>query len=189
MSLVQLETVKSIVRLKNPKEKEDIVFEVNFKEYEDKANYNALIQGPINITGTKLTKIYNRPVNEIVEGKYISVVCWEVQEEISDSDIEKCLAKYGKMKGHLVRHLHKGFKVENGNRSILFEEIEKDIPTIIWVQGNKVKVSHEGQDRSPICSYCHTKGHYRAICKKEIEDTEFYERMQEEQRKEDEEKE
>ena len=106
-------------------------------------------------------------------------------EEKSDLDIEKSLGKYGKMKGHLVRHLHKGFSIENGNRSVLFEEIEKDIPTIIWVQKNKVKVSHEGQDRQSISSYCHTKGNYRAICTKEKEDRELFERMQEEQRKEE----
>ena len=153
---------------------------MKLEEYEGKAQYNALIQGPINTTGTKLTKIYNRPVNEIVEKNAYQWCVGKYKKKL----VTWILRKYG----NFVRHLHKGFKIENGNRSILFEEIEKDIPTIIWVQGNKVKVSHEGQDRAPICSYCHTKGHFRAICKKEIEDREFYERMQAEQRKVDEER-
>ena len=48
-----------------------------------------------------------------------------------------------------MRHRHKGFTIENGNRNILFDETENDIPTINWVQGNKIKLAMRGRIGSP----------------------------------------
>ena len=99
-----------------------------------------------------------------------SVVLYEVADEIEDEEILTVLRKYESIKGGMHRHLHKGFSVENGNRSVLFNDPPENIPTVLWVGGNRVKCRNDRQDRTPICSYCKTKGHYRAICEKEKED-------------------
>ena len=34
----------------------------------------------------------------------------------------------------------------------------------MYVQGNRIKLKHIGQDRTPICAVCKNKGHYRTEC-------------------------
>ena len=40
----------------------------------------------------------------------------------------------------------------------------KPIPTTLYIRGNRIKIKHNGQDRTPICGICKTKGHYRTDC-------------------------
>ena len=104
--------------------------------------------------------------------------------ELKDSDLKSVLSKHGRIKGGVIRHHHKGYDIQNENRSVLYYEKPSNIPTTLWVQGNKVKVRYNGQDRTAICSYCKSKGHFRGICPKEKEDIEWKKRMLEEQNQE-----
>ena len=38
------------------------------------------------------------------------------------------------------------------------------IPGTVYFHGNRIKVRYDLQDRTPICSICKTKGHYKNIC-------------------------
>ena len=55
-------------------------------------------------------------------------------------------------------------KIQNRVRSLAFLKINKPIPTTMFVKGNLVKLRHNGQDRTPFCTQCKTKGHYRLDC-------------------------
>ena len=59
---------------------------------------------------------------------------------------------------------HKGTEVYNGARSIKFRSILKPIPTVLFVDGNRCKIKHASQDRTPICGICRVKGHFRDEC-------------------------
>ena len=52
----------------------------------------------------------------------------------------------------------------NGIRSINFLSLNKPLPTTMYVQGNRIRLKHTGQDRTPICAICKNKGHYRSEC-------------------------
>ena len=132
-----------------------------------------------------LRKVGNREILRQVQKVLTSVVLYEVADEIEDEEILTVLRKYGNIKGGMHGHRHKGYTVENGNRSVLFDDPPDNIPTVLWVGGNRVKCRYDGQDRTPICSYCKTKGHYRGICEKEKEDIDFRRRMQDEHENED----
>ena len=97
------------------------------------------------------------------------VSMYEVADEIEDDEILETLAEYGEIVGGITRHKHKGYDVENGVRSVVFYKEPKNIPGTIRVDGNKVKVRYDTQDRTPICSICKTKGHYKNFCKKNKE--------------------
>ncbi|MEW8339315.1 MAG: hypothetical protein AB2708_05650 [Candidatus Thiodiazotropha taylori] len=45
-----------------------------------------------------------------------------------------------------------------------FLKINKPIPTTMFIKGNLIKLRHNGQDRTPFCTSCKTKGHYRLEC-------------------------
>ena len=186
-TLIDQKMVKTIMRIYDAKHKDDIVFEIKFFNYDNKARFlaQAFDHHVMQINGIKIREIENRSVIKQIQRELISVVVYEVPDEIEDEEIMVVLRKYGEIRGEMYRHLHKGFSVENGNRSVLYERQPANIPTILWVGGNKIKCRYEGQDRTPICSYCKTKGHYRAICEKEAEDKAFYRRMEEEQEAED----
>ena len=177
-TIVYQKKLKNILRLYEAKNQQDVVFERNFFEYNIKSRFvaEAFQQSKIQINGITLKKVGNRSIIRQVQKVLTSVVLYEVADEIEDEEILTVLRKYGSIKG---------FSVENGNRSVLFNDPPENIPTFLWVGGNRVKCRYDGQDRTPICSYCKTKGHYRAICEKEKEDIDFRRRMQDEQEMED----
>ena len=37
----------------------------------------------------------------------------------------------------------------------------------MFVRGNRLKLKHEGQNRTPICGICKERGHYRNECARE----------------------
>ena len=95
-----------------------------------------------------------------------TVYMYEVAEEIDDEPILETLAKYGEIVGGVTRHRHKGYTIENGVRSVVFHGQPRNIPGTIWVHGNKLKVRYDSQDRTPVCSVCKNKGHYKTECEK-----------------------
>ena len=128
--------------------------------------FEARINDTIQINNTILKKCDNRVFKQLRRKDFVSVVVYEAPYELKDSDLKSVLSKYGRIKGDVIRHHHKGYNIENGNRSVLYYEKPSNIPITLWVQGNKVKVRYDGQDRTAICSYCKAKGHYRGICPK-----------------------
>lgn len=182
-TIVEMRKLKNVMRLYDSKNQQDIIFEMKFFEYNIKSRFvaEAFQDGKIQINGVTLRKLGNREVIQQVQKVFTSVVVYEVPDEIEDEEIMVVLRKYGNIRGEMHRHLHKGYSVENGNRSVLFSDPPDNIPTILWVGGNRIKCRYDGQDRTPICSYCKTKGHYRGICEKEKLDIEFKRRMQDEE--------
>ena len=114
---------------------------MKFFQYNDKARFmaEAFQQGKTQISGVALTEIQNRQVILQTQKELTSVVLYEVPDEIEGEEILTVLRRYGNIKGEMLRHLHKGFTVENGNRSVLFDDPPDNIPTVIWVGGNRVK--------------------------------------------------
>ena len=147
--------LKNVMRLYDSNNQNDIIFEMNFFQYNDKARFMAEVcqQGKVQISGVTLNEIQNRQVIRQVQKELTSVVLYEIEDE----EILTILRKYGSIKGGMHRHLHKGFSVENGNRSVLYNDPPENIPTILWVGGNRVKCLYKGQDRTPICSFCKIK--------------------------------
>ena len=82
---------------------------------------------------------------------------------------------YGEIKGDISRHKIRGTDILNGNRSLDFIKINESIPTTLHIKGNKIKIKYPGQDRTPVCSFCRVKGHYKAICEKFLRIQDAYE--------------
>ena len=90
---------------------------------------------------------------------------FEAHFELDNFHIRQKLAYYGKLKDQEVyQHKFKGLDIYNGIRSINFLSLNKPLPTTIYVQGNRIRLKHTGQDRTPICAICKVKGHYRTEC-------------------------
>ena len=133
--------LKNVMRLFDSNNQNDIIFEMKFFQYNDKARFmaEAFQQGKTQISGVALTEIQNRQVILQTQKELTSVVLYEVPDEIEDEEILTVLRRYGNIKGEMHRHLHKDFTVENGNRSVLFDDPPDNIPTVLWVGGNRVK--------------------------------------------------
>ena len=169
-TLIEQSDIKSVSKIQN---NSDIIHEIVLKLYEIKSMFEARINDTIQINNTILRKFDNSVFKQLRRKDFVTVVVYEAPYELKDSDLKSVLSKYGRIKGDVIRHHHKGYDIENGNRSVLYYEKPSNIPTTLWVQGNKVKMIYDGQDRTAICSYCKAKGHYRGICLKEKEDTEW----------------
>ena len=85
--------------------------------------------------------------------------------KLEDRHIIIKLSPYGILQTNTIfNHKYRGTEIYNGIRSGNFTTIVKPIPTTIFVRGNRLKLKHEGQDRTPICGICKEKGHYRNDC-------------------------
>ena len=92
------------------------------------------------------------------------MIC-EAPHELENLPILQKLTQYGKLQEQSVyRHKHRGLDIYNGARSVNFVELTRPIPTTIYVRGNRIKLKHMGQDRTPICAQCKQRGHYRLEC-------------------------
>lgn len=162
------------------------LYEVILKDYNTKAAIKAMIGNEIKVKNQVLKLSENRDVKEIRRVPLTTVIIYEAPYELDDANLYRVLSKYGDIKGNIIRHRHKGTTIENGNRSVIFNELPRNIPTVLWVSGNRIKIRYEGQDREAICSYCHQKGHYRKICEKMLSDKEEEERWRREAEEEEE---
>ena len=64
----------------------------------------------------------------------------------------------------ITKHKIPGPDFYNDVRSLSFKTINKPIPTTLFVRCKMIKVKYLGQDRTPTCSICKTRGHYRTEC-------------------------
>ena len=67
-----------------------------------------------------------------------TVIIYEAPYELEDMHIYRVLSKYGDIKGNINRHKHRGTNIENGNRSVVFNDLPSNIPTVLWVNGNNM---------------------------------------------------
>ena len=90
---------------------------------------------------------------------------YEAPYELENQHIYNKLSTYGEVADQTIyMHKYKNTGILNGVRSLAFIKINKPIPTTMFVKGNLVKLRHNGQDRTPFCTKCKTKGRYRLDC-------------------------
>ena len=93
------------------------------------------------------------------------VLIFEAPYELPDVHILAKLQSYRTLQTNQVySHKIRGCEILNGIKSANFKGIIKQIPTVLYVKGNKIKIKYDKQDRSPICGICRTKGHFRNEC-------------------------
>lgn len=159
--------------------KEDtVMYEITCKTEILKEETEKKLNQKICINNTVLKQTENRELKDIKKKPLITVVIYEAPCELEDTHIINKLKSYGEIKGEMSKHRIRGTDILNGNRSIDFIKINESIPTTLHIKGNKIKIKYQGQDRTPICSFCKTKGHYKQICEKFIKIQEDYENRQ-----------
>ena len=124
-----------------------------------------IFEARIMFNNQPLKEYSNRELKAIQKVPVIKVMIFEAPFELDSYYIRQKLQYYGKLKDQEVYlHKYRGLEIYNGIRSINFLSLNKLLPTTIYVQGNRIKLKHIGQDRSPICAICKIKGHYRTEC-------------------------
>ena len=122
-------------------------------------------QASFDFQGCRLKQCQNRDMRDIQRIPFIRVMIYEAPHELDNLPILQKLTQYGKLQEQSVyRHKHRGLDIYNGARSVNFVELTRPIPTTIYVHGNRIKLKHMGQDRTPICAQCKQRGHYRLEC-------------------------
>lgn len=145
-------------------------FEITCKTVEETRELGNKFNGKICINNVVLTLVENRPLKDIRKIPVIQVSIFEAPYELNDNLIIQQLSKYGVLHEQVVtHHKYRNTEINSEVRSVLFKSITKPIPTTIYIQGNKIKLKHKDQDRSPICSICKERGHYKDKCEKEKE--------------------
>ena len=147
-----------------------------------------IFEARIMFNNQPLKEYSNRELKAIQKVPVIKVMIFEAPFELDSFYIRQKLQYYGKLKDQEVyRHKYRGLEIYNGIRSINFLSLNKPLPTNIYVQGNRIKLKHIGQDRSPICAICKVKGHYRTECPKIQDHKDMNEEEAEEQHNQNEE--
>ena len=124
-----------------------------------------IFEARITFNGQILKEYSNRDLKALQKIPVIKVMIFEAPFELDNFYIRQKLAFYGKLKDQeIYQHKFKGLDIYNGVRSINFLTLNKPLPTTIYVQGNRIRLKHTGQDRTPICAICKVKGHYRTEC-------------------------
>ena len=124
-----------------------------------------IFEARITFNGQILKEYSNKDLKVLQKTPVIKVMIFEAPFELDNFHIRQKLAYYGKLKDQEVyQHKFKGLDIYNGIRSINFLSLNKPLPTTIYVQGNRIRLKHTGQDRTPICVICKVKGHYRTEC-------------------------
>ena len=134
--------------------------EVSLQNFSEK-----LFQSPLVIEGIRFKVTITRGLKKVVKVPLTKVMIYEAPFHLENDLILKKLSQYGQLQdNNMIMYKHKGTDVYTGARSINFTKITKPIPTILFVQGNRVKLRHQNQDRRAICGICKTKGHFRNKC-------------------------
>ena len=116
-----------------------------------KSKIKALIEPELNC-GEHLCKIVeNRDVKTTKKVPLTTVIIYEAPYELEDHHVYRVMRKFGEIKGGISRHKHRGTNIENGNRSLIYSAEPRNIPGTLWIQGNKVKIRYDGQNRKPFC--------------------------------------
>lgn len=152
-----------------------ILYEITCKSEVLRSDMEKKLNRKMCINNIVLNQVDNRELKDIIKKPLITVVIYEAPHELEDIHIINKLKTYGEIKGEVSRHKIRGTNILNGNRSIDFTTINESIPTTLHIKGNKIKIKYPGQDRTPICSFCRQKGHYKLICEKYLKLQKEYE--------------
>lgn len=162
------------------------VYEITFTNEESRANAEQKLKGKIPINNTTLNQLDNRKLKNNIQIPLILVTLFETPAELNNEKILNKLKEYGDIKNDVYHHKIRNTNILNGYRTVYFRKINKTIPTVLWISGNRIKIRYDGQDRTPICSFCKVKGHYRDICETLIEINRKKEELQKEMEEEEE---
>ena len=144
----------------------DQSYEITIKKETNPEEFKRTInQQQIIIEGKTLTITPTRKLKAIRRNPITKVLIFEAPYELEDKHIITKLSPYGILQTNKIfNHKYRGTEIYNGVRSVNFTTIVKPIPTTLFVRGNRLKLKHEGQDRTPICGICKERGHYRNDC-------------------------
>ena len=124
-----------------------------------------LFAKPLIINGNTLQLTTTRTMKDIIRNPVTKVLIFEAPFQLRSTYIIQKLAQYGQLQSNeMYMHKYRGTEIYNGVRSVNFLKIDKPIPTTMFVKGNRVRLRHEDQDRTPICGICRVRGHYRDKC-------------------------
>lgn len=164
-NLNQLEGITCIQKITEEKVN---IYEVTFRTESSKEECQQLLTNTaqeLQIDGKKIEITRTKPLKDYVKVPVTRVLIYECPYELPDSYIIDKLKNYGLLLSQQVdHHKFRGTEIHNGVRSINFTEIVNSIPTTLYVKGNRIKLKHIGQDRTPVCSICKEKNHYRTNC-------------------------
>lgn len=161
------------------------VFEITYTNVEERQRSEQILKGKLPINNYVLQQRENRKLKNTIKIPVIAVTLFETPSELDDEKILAKMTEYGEVKKEIYHHKIKHTQIKNGYRTIYYKKINKSIPTILWINGNRIKIRYEGQDRTPICSFCKVKGHYKEICETLKEVTEKREQLQKEMEEEE----
>ena len=159
----QEHNVKELVRTKQICQ----FYEITFHEENLKNDFEKVInvQGVFLIDNKKVITVETSPLKQYIKRPITKVQISECPSELRDVQILDVLEKFGTLETQAVyHHQFKDSPMFNGIRTIIFKSITKEIPTTLFVMGNRVRAKYPGQDRTPVCSVCHTRGHYKDKC-------------------------
>ena len=126
---------------------------------------NKLFLQPPKIDGHLLKLRETRKMKDRNTKQITKVLIFEAPFQLPDEYIYNVLSQFGELySDNISHHMYAGTDIYNGVRSMTFKEIKQPIPTVLYIRGNRVKTRYNGQDRSPICAICKTKGHFRTDC-------------------------
>lgn len=146
--------------------KEQTIFEITYTNSLVKIEAdNLLNKNILSFEGQIIRKVDNRELKGLQKIPFVRVMIYESPYELENSFIIRKLQKYGELvENSAFMHKIRGTQIDSGIRSIKYRTIHTPIPTTLFIRGNKIKLKHEGQDRTPYCSTCSTRGHYRDDC-------------------------
>ena len=158
-----MSSVYGIQRLMNNKEQ---LHEITVKTGVDILEFTyKLFDKPLVIDGKILRLTAQRKMKDIIRNSITKVLIFEAPFPLKDQYILQKLSEHGDIQTNKINHhQYKGTDIFNGVRSINFKKINKPIPTVLFIRGNRIKLRRENQDRDPICGVCKAKGHFRTEC-------------------------
>ena len=159
-TIVKVEDIRQVIKKKHVTE----YFEITFWEQTVRNEIEAFLSTPgLQFDGKPLRVVQTTPLTLIEQKTIVKVNIFETPCEHNDSYIINHFSQYGDLQSNTVYHqTFKNSPVYNGVRSFNYLNLKKPLPTVVWVQGNRVKTRHPNQDRTAFCSVCRTKGHYRS---------------------------
>ena len=134
-------------------------YEANVTEFTTK-----FFAKPVIINGNTLQLTPKRKMKDIVRNPVTKVLIFEASFQLRNGYILQKLAQLGQLQSdEIYMHKYRGTDIYNRVRSVNFLKIDKPIPTTMFVKGNRVRLQHEDQERTPICGICRVCGHYRDV--------------------------
>ena len=143
-----------------------VLFVITAKTTEDKIKISTTLEATNKaINGDRLRRHTHITLKGIQRIPAIKVWIYEAPYEIENMHIWQKRCTYGEQRDQAItRHNIPGLDIYNGVRSLSFKNISMPIPATLFVRGNRIRVKYLGQDRTPTCSICNTRGHYRMEC-------------------------